>query len=116
MRLSELLTCPVLDADGVRVGRVHDVRLLDDGPSLANGQPGFRVEGLVVGGSGLGVRLGYERHGLTGPWLLRWLFRRVEHRNLWVDVDQVGAWPGEHLRLRVPRSELTALSVALDGR
>lgn len=67
MRLSELLTCPVLDADGVRVGRVHDVRLLDDGPSLANGQPGFRVEGLVVGGSGLGVRLGYERHGLTGP-------------------------------------------------
>ena len=51
MRLDELMRARVFDADGVKLGRVRDVRIVQDGPALGHrGAPLFRVHGLILGG------------------------------------------------------------------
>ncbi len=95
MRLSDLLTCEVVDSDGTVVGTVNDVRLVRDGR--------MRVDALIVGSGGLGIRLGYIRNGVRGPWLLAKVFSRLERRARLVDAADVGSWSvAEHrLTLRV---------------
>jgi hypothetical protein len=76
MRGRELLNLPVYDTDGQQLGTVLDVRLVQDGP-LLGAFAALRVEGLIVGRRHLASRLGYDRHDLSGPWLLRQLVRCV---------------------------------------
>jgi len=94
VRLSELLNCRVVDGSGRYVGKVHDVRLVQDAPPVGDFGPAFRVEGLIVGPALAGTRLGYGRTGMTGPFLveapLRLLRRRVKFVP-WDRVDEVGA-------------------------
>jgi sporulation protein YlmC with PRC-barrel domain len=71
VRLSELLDCDVVDEHGARAGRVHDVRLAQDGPVGAGFDAALRVQGLVVGRAGVASRLGYGRSGNERPWLVR---------------------------------------------
>jgi hypothetical protein len=106
MRISDLLHSTVVDRDGREVGSVGDVRLVQEGPVLANFGAAFRVAGLVVGGGGLGLRLGYHRAGVRGPWLLRTLFTRLETRARYVDWDQVDSWEEGTVRVRVTEDEL----------
>jgi hypothetical protein len=79
LRLTDLLDAEVVDAAGASAGRVHDVRLVQDGPLVGPFGAALRVDGLVVGGMAVGARFGYERRGMRGPWplrlLLRWLRR-----------------------------------------
>jgi len=49
MRLSELLGCVVVDERGRLVGRVHDVRLVQDGPPIGQFGASLRLLGLLVG-------------------------------------------------------------------
>ena len=77
MRLTDLLDAQVVDRSGRTIGRVHDVRLVQDGPPVGAVGASFRIEGLVVGGTGLGARLGYARANVRGPWVLNALFRRL---------------------------------------
>ena len=77
MRLTDLLDAEVVDRSGRSMGRVHDVRLVQDGPPVGAAGASFRVEGLVVGGNAFGARLGYARANVRGPWLLNQLFRRL---------------------------------------
>src|SRR4051794_19249558 len=49
MRLSDLLSSTVFDAEGREVGRVRDVRLVQDGPIQGTFGAGLRVEGLIIG-------------------------------------------------------------------
>jgi len=91
MRIGELLASTVLDRDGTPVGAVEDVRLVQDGPYIEGFGAALRLDGLVVGGGGLAARLGYHRHGVRGPVLLRWFFSAIEQRARyvpWGDVDR----------------------------
>jgi hypothetical protein len=73
MRLSELLGAEVLDEAGRSAGRVHDVRLVQDGPPVGGFGAGLRLDGLLVGRRGVGVRLGYGRGTMKGPLPVRLL-------------------------------------------
>ena len=60
--LAQLLGAQVVDESGRALGRVHDVRAVRDGePVEADQAPRYRVEGLIVGRSGLRARLGLTR-------------------------------------------------------
>src|SRR4051794_20018722 len=99
MKVSDLLETTVIDATGRSLGRVRDVRVVQDGPLHPSGQAGFRVHGLVAGRFALGTRLGYvsrpgspEALETRGPLPLRALFRWL-HRNAryiaWQDITDI---------------------------
>lgn len=73
MRLSDLLDRPVVDELDHEVGRVFDVRLVQDGPLQGVWGAALRVQGLLVAPRTAGMRLGYDRSGIRGPWLARLL-------------------------------------------
>jgi hypothetical protein len=104
VRLSDLLTYTVRDADGVALGAVSDVRIAQDGPIVRGVQAAFRVEALVVGRGGLAERLGYIRSRVEGPWLLRVVFARLEHRVRIVDVADIERWEDEARVIHVRRA------------
>jgi hypothetical protein len=91
VRISDLLTYMVFSADGAHLGRVSDVRIVQDGPIVGT-QAAFRVDALVVGRGGLAERLGYIRGGVEGPWMLRALFGRLERRAQVVAVRDIARW------------------------
>lgn len=104
MRLSELLGRAVVDAEGVSLGGVGDVVLVQDGPSLAPGNDAsYRVAGLVVVERRHVRLLGYERE--VRPIVFRFLVRRLAgsvYNVPWADVERVES----EVRLRVSRGEL----------
>ena len=106
MHLSDLLHSRAFDADGVEIGRVGDVRLVQDGPLLLPFGAAFRVEGLVVGNHSLETRLGFHRGALKGPWLLRLLCERFERRARYVDWADVVSWDGKVVRIAKRGAEL----------
>lgn len=102
MRLSKLLDRVVVTADGRSLGKVRDVRLVQDGPILPGGtQAAMRVEAVIVSSGWRGVRLGYLRGEVRGPWLLRTIFGRLERAARAIPVRDL-IWDDEqpHLRLR----------------
>lgn len=58
MRLSELLGAEVVDEHGRSAGRVHDVRLEQDGPMIGTFGASLRLAGLIVGRRALAARFG----------------------------------------------------------
>jgi sporulation protein YlmC with PRC-barrel domain len=88
MRLSELLHSEVVDETGRSYGSIDDVRLVQDGP-LFGTLAALRVDGVVVGRGALGVRLGFHRTAMRGPWLLNAIFGRLERRARFVPWTQV---------------------------
>jgi hypothetical protein len=80
VRLSDLLGCDVHDLSGASIGRVHDVRMVQDGPLRGGTQASIRVDAVLVGRRAWATRLGYQRGGVRGPWLLRQLFGALERR------------------------------------
>jgi hypothetical protein len=87
----------------VQLGRVSDLRLIQDGPIVGGLQAAFRVDALVVGRGGLAERLGYVRSRVNGPWMLRVLFSRLERRALIVPADDVVLWDVTSGVLRIRR-------------
>jgi hypothetical protein len=49
MRLSELVGTRVVTTEGDDLGRVHDVKLVQDGPLGVHGAAGLRLHALAVG-------------------------------------------------------------------
>src|SRR6266540_853224 len=93
MRLSDLLESEVIDRNGDRIGHVHDVRLVQDGPPFGNWGAALRLEGLVVGRGSIGTRLGITRPRMKGPWVLKLLFARQRASRVlvpWSRVRDVG--------------------------
>lgn len=74
MRASDLLGAPVRGPGGQDLGRVVDVRLVQDGP-LIGGFAALRIDGLVIGRRGLAGRLGYDRTEVRGPAALSMVVR-----------------------------------------
>ena len=97
MRLSELLHSEVVDDRGERYGTVDDVRLVQDGPLQGGFGAALRVDGVVIGRGGLGVRLGFHRGDVRGPWLLNTIFSRLERRARYVPWGQVQSCDGTTL-------------------
>jgi hypothetical protein len=90
MRLTELLGAEVVDQAGQLAGRVHDVRLVQDGPLLAGGfGASLRLDGLIVGRRAVGARLGYERRRMKGPLPVRLLFGRRHHDGRYVEWERI---------------------------
>jgi len=71
VRLTDLLGAEVVAIDGTRLGKIHDVRLVQDGPPIGAWGAAFRVRSLLVGPRSVGVRLGFDRAGVRGPWILK---------------------------------------------
>ena len=93
MRLSDLLESEVVDRNGDRIGHVHDVRLVQDGPPLGTWGAALRLEDLVVGRGSVGTRLGITRPQMRGPWVLKLLFARQRSSRVlvpWSRVREVG--------------------------
>ena len=113
MRLTDLLGTEVRDADDAVIGRVLDLRLVQDGPTPAAGAR-LRVDGLLVGRGrrgALAVRLGYHRDDQNGPFLLNGLARLLERGVRYVPWSAVS--DGGDEVLRVPdRAQVTLLRQA----
>jgi len=106
MRLSDLLGAEVLDAAGEPVGKIRDVRLVRDGPVQGVFGPGYRVQGLVVGGGAFGARLGFDRRDVRGPLPLKLLFRRLHRKARFVEWPLVEALQDRVVRIRAARADL----------
>lgn len=88
MRVSELFEMTVTDADGMPLGKVIDVRVIQNG-RLLGAKNALQVEGLIVGRHKVAARLGYDRYEQHGPPLVRWLVGRLVRHNRflpWSDV------------------------------
>jgi hypothetical protein len=112
VRVGELLRSEVVDVDGRSLGRVHDVRLVQDGPVLGAWGPALRLDGLVVGRGSVAIRLGFHRHSVRGPLLLRLLFRALEGRARYVAWGQVAERAPGRLVLAGRASDLGSIGDA----
>ncbi len=106
MRLSDLLHSDVVDTDGVSMGSVDDVRLVQDGPILGELGAGLRVEGVLIGHHGLAVRLGFDRAGVRGPKPLKALFSAMERRCRYAPWRDVVSAADGVVRLSVRAAEV----------
>jgi hypothetical protein len=109
VRIAELLRSGVVDAAGTPVGNVEDVRLVQDSSYIEGFGAALRLDGLVVGTGAVAARLGYHRHGVRGPWLLKRIFRWLERRARYVQWSHVAEWDGETVRLSCLEAELPTL-------
>ena len=109
MRMGELLRSDVVDVHGQRVGRVHDIRLVQDGPELGRSGRALRVDGLVVGRGSLAIRLGYHRAEVTGPFLLGRLFRALEGQAHYVEWSQIAERTADRVTLRCSAADLARI-------
>jgi sporulation protein YlmC with PRC-barrel domain len=89
MRLSDILGAEVFDESGRKLGRAHDVRMIQDGPMVSDVMASLRVVGIVVSPHSLGSRLGIDRGRVRGPWLLKFLVNRLQRKTSVVDWDNV---------------------------
>jgi sporulation protein YlmC with PRC-barrel domain len=89
LRIGSLLGRVVVDADGVTIGHVHDVRLRRDGPILPGFGPALRVDALIVGPGSFAPQLGLNRSRITGPWPLDVFARRARRRLRFVPWESV---------------------------
>ena len=101
MRMSDVMSCDVRSADGRSLGRVRDLVLVMDGP-FRGAHAAMRVDAVLVGGSAVALRLGYERGGVRGPAPLSTLLRWLERRAHVVPAADIEEWDlDQHvLRLR----------------
>ena len=106
MRLSELLGAEVVDEHGRAVGKVHDVRLEQDGTGLEGFGPSWRVEGLIVARRALGARFGFGRGGVKGPWLLKVVFGALGHDGRYVAWDRIRSIQPRQIRITGTAADL----------
>jgi hypothetical protein len=108
-QLNQLLQMPVQDLDGVRLGRILDVRLERDGSD-----PGerIRVVGLVVGRGRPGSYLGYDRRPDMGPWLVRTVVRRLHRHSAYAALDDLHELDWDAGVIRVDPARLQRLQAA----
>jgi sporulation protein YlmC with PRC-barrel domain len=106
IRFSELLRMRVFDVDGKEIGEVSDARFIRDGPVQGAFGPGYRLQGLVVGKGSFGVRLGFDRASVKGPWLLKKMFRKLHADTKFVDWSHIDAIEEEEIRLKVSAGDL----------
>ena len=108
MNLSDFLGASVRDADGRALGAVRDVRLVQDGPIQGTFGASLRVQGLIVGDMAVSSRLGYDRAGVRGPWLVAKVVSRLQRDARWVPWDEVEAVTSTTIQLRCTAGALSS--------
>ena len=106
MRMSDLLGAQILDAEQTTIGRVYDVRLVQDGPPLGPFGAALRAESLLIGATAIGARLGFERNDVRGPWPLRVIFDALHGRILVPTWEDIASIEEGRIRLRVAADRL----------
>jgi sporulation protein YlmC with PRC-barrel domain len=106
MRLTDLLEARLLDVEGVDLGRIRDVWLVQDGPPIGPFGAALRVERVVAGGAAIGSRLGYERASMTGPWPLAAFFHSRHAHGVSATWSEVAALEESRIRLRLAATGL----------
>ena len=106
MRLTELLGAEVVDQAGRSAGRVHDVRLVQDGPLMGGFGAGLRLDGLIVGRRAVGARLGYGRRQMHGPLLVKLLAGWLHHDGRFVAWDRVRAIEPDRIHISGSAADL----------
>jgi sporulation protein YlmC with PRC-barrel domain len=97
MRLSDLLGSDVVDQAQCLLGRVHDVRAIQDGPVLGPLGAAFRIEGLIVGRGSIATRLGLDRTDVKGPAAFRFILQRLRPEPVFVPWDRIVALEGHRI-------------------
>lgn len=92
MRAADLLDVDVVDEQDRHLGKVRDLRLVSSG----DGGP-WRLEGLILGLSGIGYRLGYASGQVHGPAVLAALARLLCRRARYLPWTRVAGWNGQQL-------------------
>jgi hypothetical protein len=90
LRLSELIGSEVRDGNRRRVGRVCDVRLVQDGREIEAFGRAFRIEGILVGPRAA-RRMGVTRPDIKRPLLFRLIGQSAERRTRFYAWDRVQA-------------------------
>ncbi|MGW5262954.1 hypothetical protein ACWEQG_18420 [Microbispora sp. NPDC004025] len=107
LRLGGLLGRTVRGPEGDVAGNTVDVRLVQDGPLLAEVQQAFRAAGLLIARRRAGRLFGYERGpGLWRPSLLGALVRRMHGEIRYAEWDQIESLDDDEIRLGVPWERL----------
>ena len=104
--MSDLLGAEVLDDRGARLGDVHDARLVQDGPPAGPFGASLRLRALLIGPTAIGVRLGFERRDVGGPWPLRAAFAALHGRIRVATWQEIGAITQGRILLRVPENSV----------
>ncbi|MDX6277586.1 MAG: hypothetical protein QOJ72_1714 [Nocardioidaceae bacterium] len=86
-RLSQLTGMRIRFADGSAGDRVTDARM-SRGPVRGH-LPELVIDGFVVGRGRPGMRFGYDRDELRGPWLLRKIIGHRSHYLPWSDIVEI---------------------------
>jgi hypothetical protein len=110
--MSELCRAEVFDRDGECLGNVNDVRLVQDGTLLSPFGNALRVDGLIVGSGALAIRLGFHRHNIHGPWLLKSLAQRFERRAFFIPWTNVENFDHGAIRLNTTKHDLQTVAEA----
>ncbi len=118
MRASELLGVRVVDADGVALGPIRDVRVAwEDEPAPPPAVSSrFEIVGLVIGGGRLAAQAhawGFAERRAAGPWLLRKLFASAIEDARFIPAGAVKTWGADSVELECPASELGSLASEL---
>ncbi len=114
MRLGEIISSRVVASDGTVLGKVADVRLVQDGPLLQSFDAAFRLDALVVGRRAIGIRLGYGRREMRGPWLLQVLLSKMARGAHVVSVDDVESIEIGTITLNVDSATVRSRHARLD--
>jgi sporulation protein YlmC with PRC-barrel domain len=108
MRLTDLLGAEVVDRAGRSAGRVHDVRLVQDGPVVGGFGAALRLDGLIVGRRAIGARLGYERRKMRGPLPVKLVAGWLHHDGRLVPWDRVEAVTEDRIHITGSADDLPA--------
>lgn len=117
MRANDLIGVLVYDSAGAGLGKVHDIRLEQDGAH--GGDAPYAVTHLLVAAGTVGTRLGYGYSHMHGPWPLATILRRAMHRGYAVRWDQIAEIDPDHrMLLNVTGDELMSMAelVTQDNR
>ena len=104
--MSDLLGADVLDLAGTKLGDVHDVRLVQGGPLVGVFGASLRLRALLFGPTAVGVRLGFGRSDVRGPWPLRAAFAALHPRMRVATWEQISTIEAGRIRLRVTGDEV----------
>ena len=106
MRLADLIGSVVVEVNGVEVGVVGDVWLIQDGPPIGVFGSALRLDRLVIGTFGLASRAGYERPDVRGPVIIARLLRARTAGRPVASWSDIAAIEEGRIRLRTRADDL----------
>jgi hypothetical protein len=114
MRASEVLGCTVVDAAGVRLGIVGDLRVRVEKGSKSRG---FPITGLVVSRGGLraaaAIRWGFAEGRAQAPLIFKRLLTPAIRELIFVPIECIEVWSPGEIRLGGSGGDLPSVKEAL---